>query len=555
MDRFDLEVKFATDEAGTLTGYASVFEGEPDSYGDVIARGAFTRSLAEHKAAGSAPLLLWQHDPSEPIGVWLALREDATGLHVTGKLILETRRGQEAYALLKAGALNGLSIGFRTRASERRNGGGRVLQDLELIEISLVSIPAATRARVTGVKAAQADQPAAMGAASTRKINMTVETKAPAPEAGNDGKDVESRVGALEETVAGIDTRLASVEDAVGNVAKSAERIEQKLNRPGAIEARAEPGKIEAKAFGSFLRYGREALPVDEVKALRVADDTAGGYLAPADFAAEVVKGIVERSPIRQAARVGTTSSGEVILPKRTGQPTGHWVGETEDRTETGATYGQIEIPIHEMACYVDVSQRLLEDAAVNVEGEVAFDLAEEFGRLEALAFMQGNGVKKPLGVMEAAGVAYTHTGNASTLGSDPAGTLIDAFYALPAFYRNRAAWMMNGGTLAAIRKLKDAGTGAFLWQPALTAGQPETILGRPVIEDPTMDDVGSAAEPIVLGDFASAYRIYDRVALSVMRDPYTVATSGKVRFHARRRVGGGVVLAEALRKIRCATS
>lgn len=555
MDRFDLEVKFATDEAGTLIGYASVFEGEPDSHGDVIARGAFTRSLAEHKAAGSAPLLLWQHDPSEPIGVWLALREDATGLHVIGKLILETRRGQEAYALLKAGALNGLSIGFHTRASERRNGGGRVLQDLDLIEISLVSIPAATRARVTSVKAAQADQPAAMGAASTRKMNVAVETKAPAPGAGTRGDDVETRVAALEESVAGIDTRLASVEYAVGNVAKSAERIEQKLNRPGAIEARAEPSKIETKAFGSFLRYGREALPADEVKALRVADDTAGGYLAPAAFAAEVVKGIVERSPIRQAARVGTTSSGEVILPKRTGQPTGHWVGETSDRIGTGAAYGQIEIPVHEMACYVDVSQRLLEDAAVNVEGEIAFDLAEEFGRLEALAFMRGNGVKKPLGVMEVAGVPYTFTGNASTLGSDPAGTLIDAFYALSAFYRNRAAWMMNGGTLAAIRKLKDAGTGAFLWQPALTAGQPETILGRPVIEDPTMDDVGPAAEPIVLGDFASAYRIYDRVTLSVMRDPYTVATSGKVRFHARRRVGGGVVLAEALRKIRCATS
>jgi len=262
----------------------------------------------------------------------------------------------------------------------------------------------------------------------------------------------------------------------------------------------------------------------------------------------------VERSPIRKAARVGTTSSGEVILPKRTGQPTGHWVGETEDRTETGPTYGQIEIPIHEMACYVDVSQRLLEDAAVNVEGEVAFDLAEEFGRLEALAFMQGDGVKKPLGVMEAAGVAYTHTGNASTLGSAPADTLIDAFYALPAFYRNRAVWMMNGSTLATLRKVKD-GSGLYLWQPALTAGQPETILGRPVIEDTTMDDIGAAAEPIVLGDFASAYRIYDRVALSVMRDPYSVATKGLVRFHARRRVGGSVVLTEALRKIRCATS
>ena len=554
MDRFDLEVKFATDEAGTLSGYASVFEGDPDSYGDVIARGAFTRSLAEHKAAGSAPLLLWQHDPSEPIGVWLALREDATGLHVSGRLILETRRGQEAYALLKAGALNGLSIGFRTRASERRNGGGRVLQDLELIEISLVSIPAASRARVTGVKAAQADNPAAMGAANHRSLNMTVETKAPAPEAGTEGNDVESRVGALEETVAGIDTRLAAVEESVGNVAKSAERIEQKLNRPGAIEAKAEPAKIEAKAFGGFLRQGREALSADEVKALRVSDDTAGGYLAPDDFVAQVVKGIVEVSPVRQAARVGSTSSGSVILPKRTGRPTAHWVGETEARTETGSTYGQVEIPVHEMACYVDVSLRLLEDAAVNVEAEVSGDLAEEFGRLEGAAFVNGDGTKKPVGVMADGNVAYTPTGNASTLGSAPADTLITLMYAMPAFYRNSGAWMMNGNTLAEIRKLKD-GDGRFLWQPSYQEGQPETILGRPVIEAPDMDDVGAAAEPIIFGDFNRAYRIYDRLALSVMRDPYSQATSGLVRFHARRRVGGGVVLSEALRKLKCATS
>lgn len=555
MDRFDIEVKFSTDEAGLLSGYASVFDGEPDSYGDVIAKGAFTKSLAEHKAAGSTPLLLWQHDPTEPIGVWLSLREDATGLAVTGRLILETRRGQEAYALLKAGALNGLSIGFRTRASERRSGGGRILQDLELIEISLVSIPAATRARVTSVKTAQAGTHAAIGAAITRNIPMNAEQKATAPEAGIGGDNVEARVAALEANVTGIAAKMKSMEDSVGNVAKSADRIEQKLNRPGAaLDMKAAPDKIEAKAFGGFLRHGREVLPAEEVKALRVADDTAGGYLAPDDFVAEVIKGIVEVSPVRQAARVGATASGSVILPKRTGKPTASWVGETEARTETGMTYGQVEIPVHEMACYVDVSLRLLEDAAVNVESEVAADLAEEFGRLEGNALVLGNGAKKPVGFMTDTAVAYTATGNASTLGTSPADTLITLMYAMPAFYRNAGAWMMNGNTLAQIRKLKD-GQGNFLWQPSYQAGQPETILGRPVIEAPDMPDVGAGAEPIAFGDFARAYRIYDRLALSVMRDPYSVATSGLVRFHARRRIGGGVVLAEALRKLRCATS
>jgi HK97 family phage major capsid protein len=213
-----------------------------------------------------------------------------------------------------------------------------------------------------------------------------------------------------------------------------------------------------------------------------------------------------------------------------------------------------VEIPVHEMACYVDVSLRLLEDSAVNVEAEVASDLAEEFGRLEGEAFIEGNGFKKPVGLMVDTNVPYTPTGNASTLGSTPTDLLIDVFYSVQPFYRNRGAWMVNGTTLAAIRKLKD-GEGNYIWRAGLSEGQPATILGRPVIEAVDMADVGSAAEPILFGDFNTGYRIYDRVNMSILRDPYSVATKGLVRFHARRRVGGAVVRPAALRKIRCATS
>jgi HK97 family phage major capsid protein len=341
----------------------------------------------------------------------------------------------------------------------------------------------------------------------------------------------------------------------VADLTKRLDEIETKINRPAIHTEKKDEISAERKAFTGYLRNGKETLTADEVKSLTIAPDSSGGYLAPAEFSAEVVKGIVEQSPVRQAARVGSTSSGEVLIPKRTGRPTGKWVGETETRTGTESSYGQVEIPIHEMACFVDVSQRLLEDAAVNVEAEVAFDLAEEFGRLEALGFQRGDGVKKPLGVMASDGIAYTPTGNASTLGTNPADTIIDAFYALPAFYRNRGVWMMNSKTIAAVRKLKDGSTGAYLWQPGLAQSDPATILGRPVIEDNTLDDVGSAAEPIVFGDFESAYRIYDRVALSLLRDQYSQAANGVVRFHARRRVGGALVLADALRKIKCATS
>jgi len=151
----DFEARFATDETdeGTFSGYASVW-GQPDAFGDVIQKGAFARTLAEHRRAGTVPGLFWSHNPAEPIGRWTSLSEDETGLKVDGRLVLETRRGQEAHALLKAGALNGLSIGFRARQSKRGPNGGRVITDLELVEISLVSLPAAARARISDVRAA-----------------------------------------------------------------------------------------------------------------------------------------------------------------------------------------------------------------------------------------------------------------------------------------------------------------------------------------------------------------------------------------------------------------
>src|SRR5262249_6749620 len=159
----------------------------------------------------------------------------------------------------------------------------------------------------------------------------------------------------------------------------------------------------------------------------------------------------------RQAARVGQTASGSVIVPKRTGKPTASWVGETQSRLSTESAYGQAEIPVDELACYVDISNRLLEDAAVDVAAEVAFQLAQEFGRAEGAAFVSGDGVKKPLGFMSDTNIAYTPGTDASAIKADG---LIDLYYALAPFYRQRAVWMCNGSTLAAIRKLKDPSTG-----------------------------------------------------------------------------------------------
>lgn len=153
---FALQIK-ATGEDGTVEGYGSVF-GVRDNYDDVIAKGAFIQSLKDHKAAGTMPAMLWQHDADKPIGVWTEMVEDEKGLRIKGQLAMETVKGKEAHALLKMGALNGLSIGFMSKEwAYDRETEVRTLTAIDLWEVSLVTFPANEKARVTNVKASPDD--------------------------------------------------------------------------------------------------------------------------------------------------------------------------------------------------------------------------------------------------------------------------------------------------------------------------------------------------------------------------------------------------------------
>lgn len=148
---FALEIRASGDD-GTIEGYGSVF-GVVDLYDDVLAKGAFQNSLKEHKAAGTMPAMLWQHNPDEPIGVWTEMVEDEKGLRIKGQLALDTVRGKEAHALVKMGALNGLSIGFLTKQwSYDRDTDIRTVTEVDLWEVSLVTFPANEKSRVTDIK-------------------------------------------------------------------------------------------------------------------------------------------------------------------------------------------------------------------------------------------------------------------------------------------------------------------------------------------------------------------------------------------------------------------
>ncbi|HQS46920.1 MAG: capsid protein [Rhizobiales bacterium 24-66-13] len=348
--------------------------------------------------------------------------------------------------------------------------------------------------------------------------------------------------------------RLDKVEAKAGGTEQLTTRldkIEAKLNRPGGGNDDPKEPSEERKAFGTYLRRGEQGTPEAELKTLTVSSDPGGGYLAPSEMSTEMIRDIVEFSPIRAVVSVRTTGSPSVTYPKRTGITNAKWKGEAQAQEGSEPGFGQLEIPMREVNTFVDISNQLLADSAGAAEAEVRLALAEDFGQKEGAAFVKGNGVLEPMGLLTDASVAFTANGHATNLQTD---ALISLMYALPAAYRNRGSWLLNGTTLATIRKLRDV-DGNYLWQPSFQAGQPETILGRPVVEAVDMPDVASETFPIMFGDFATAYRIVDRLALSILVNPYLLATNGITRIHATRRVGAGVVQPKALRKLKMAVS
>ena len=370
---------------------------------------------------------------------------------------------------------------------------------------------------------------------------------------GNAAAGIEEIRAALTDFTGAAGQRLDGTEAAVTEMRARMEAIERALRRPGTEQRQdrnAGPAP-ETRAFEAFIRRGQDRMTADEIRSLRTGDDTQGGILAPAEFIPELQRNVVLFSPVRAAANVRAIGSGTATLPKRTGGMTAQWVGDTEDRPSTDVTFGAASYEVAELTCFVDVPNSLLEDSAFDIAALLAFEFGEEFGAKEGAAFVAGNGVKKPTGFMMDAGLGYTPSGHASQVTADG---LIDLYYGLATPYRANAVWAMNSTTTAAVRKLKN-GSGDYLWQDAFSANTPPTILGRPVIEMPDMPSIGAGAFPVVFGDFSMGYRIFDRVPLSLLRDPYSMATKGMTRFHGRRRVAGGVGKAEALRKLKIAAS
>lgn len=382
---------------------------------------------------------------------------------------------------------------------------------------------------------------------------------------------IESSLSAVE----GLGQKLVLSDQQQKAMQDQLDNLEVKLNRPGLGGGNAAEKKLELKkkvdlwaravvsahvaGVANLSEGQRKALEdvAAECKALSLTADTAGAYLAPPEYVLEIIKGVTEISPARSIVRVRSTAQKSIQIPKRTGQFAARRVHETATRSETtGLAYGLEELNAPEMYALIDISQQMLEDTAFDMEAEIRGEANEQFAVKEGAEFVSGTAKLECEGILSAsAGLATTNSGTAATIADadGQANGLITCFHALNTAYSKNALWALNRITLGSVRKLKDADKG-YIWQPGLALGVPNSILGAPYVEMPDMPNEGAGAKPIAFGDFRRGYTMVDRIAMEMLRDPYTQATGGLIRFIFRRRVGGQVTLAEAMRTLTCST-
>lgn len=351
------------------------------------------------------------------------------------------------------------------------------------------------------------------------------------------------------------ETEVATLRNDVDEVKARVDRIARAAQRP-AIGGTTDSPEVKGFVDG-YLRRGSTA----EIKSISGAVPADGGYAVPREIDALIARELTAISPIRAIAQVVQTGSAGYRKLVTTGGTASGWVSETAARPETGTPqFAEVAPPSGDLYANPAASQAMLDDAGFDLESWLASEIALEFARAEGAAFVNGTGVNQPEGFLSApfastadgtrpfGTVQFIGTGNATGFGAAPEDTLLDLVHTLRSGYRQGASWVMNSATLATVRKLKTA-DGAFLWQPGLVEGQPDRLLGYPVIEAEDMPDLAAGDFPIAFGNFRAGYLIAERSATQILRDPFT--NKPFVHFYATRRVGGQVLDSNAIKLLR----
>lgn len=317
------------------------------------------------------------------------------------------------------------------------------------------------------------------------------------------------------------------------------------------------------EAFNRWFRKGVESgLRELEIQAsASTLSDPDGGFTVPEEVDKQIDRVALTMSAMRRICTVRSISTDTYKKLVNQGGASAGWVAEKGARAETDTpTLKEIAINTKELYAMPAATQTLLDDSAVDIGAWLADEVSIEFDEQEGDAWITGNGVGEPRGLEAYATVAnanyawgsigYIAGGHASLLNNMD--KLIDLQHALKSAYRNGASWLMNDNTALVIRKFKD-GDGNYLWRPGLTEGTPDTLLAKPIEYDDNVADIGAGKYPIWYGNFKRAYLIVDRLGTRVLRDPYT--SKPYVLFYTTKRVGGGIVMYEAVKTLKIAAS
>jgi HK97 family phage major capsid protein len=395
-----------------------------------------------------------------------------------------------------------------------------------------------------------------------------------------------------------LDAKLAKIDGAIDglNEAKSRlEKVELKLSRPGAMDGKKQDGESREaaeyrNAFMSWMRNpadperrmalqqrSKELKKVQEAafggddgwetRATQTVTSTgsAGGFALPEVIERQIARLSVDISPIRQIATVRTVGSPDYKELFDINGAGFEWVGETDTRNQSNTPDLAEVAPTFGMAsAKPQASEESLDDLFFDVENWLVMSAAEAIAQGEGAAFVSGNGTKKPTGFLGGptpvvtadasrafGALQYIASGQAAAMPTDP-DLFYDLVYSLRARYRSNARWVTSKLVLAALRKYKST-DGQYLWQPALSAGQPATFMGYAITEAEDMPAVAANSFPLAFGDFREGYLIADRVGMRITRDEITAP--GFVKFYVRKRVGGKLRNTQAIKLLKIAAS
>lgn len=335
--------------------------------------------------------------------------------------------------------------------------------------------------------------------------------------------------------------------------------MEMEMNKPVNAPITAKPmvmtepedstgraSKAYKKNFWNAMR--RKQMTPEMVNALQIGTDSEGGYLVPDEYEKTLVEALEEENIFRKLAHVISTSSGDRKIPVVASKGSASWVDEEGTIPDSDDAFNQVSIGAYKLGTLIKVSNELLNDSVFNLESYISKEFARRIGSKEEDAFFNGNGTGKPVGIFNATGGAEVGVTAASAT-AITADEIIDLFYSLKAPYRKNAVWILNDATIKAIRKLKD-NNGNYLWQPSLTAGTPDTILGRPVYTSSYVPTIAAGAKTIAFGDF-SYYWIADRAGRNFKKLTELYAANDQTGFVATQRVDGKLILPEAIKVLK----